>query len=342
MAVHQAPKAVSTFRFGLNRLMNTSHSDSPTSAYQAEPVQPTPGPRVPVWAVSLVFVSALVAFLLFTGRREVSRWHFAAARNALDDGLYEEAIESANKGLKWNPEYMDLVRLRAMSNLELENFEACLEDYDLLLEAAAKDEVTNENDMAPQVAKASVLQRMDRYPEAIAVWDEVVEFRKEQYRLRDDSESQYAYAISLNNRAYTEAQAWVVEEDSVNIKESLGDIREGIRIRGEEIDDPVMIDTLGYLLLLNGDTEEALAELNRAVNVTREENENRRMQLTEAMQRVVDQRPYQEALEGIKQNLAVILHHRGEALIAVGESEAGNADIEEAKRLGYSREDGIW
>ena len=318
--------------------MNSSSSSPQT--YQAEPASPGKPGRFPVWLISLVFVGTLIGFLLVTGRSEISRWHFAAARNAIEDARYEDAITSVEKGLKWNPESMGLVRIRAMANLELENFEACLEDYDLLIEHAEQDGETNESDMAPRMAKAAVLQKIDRYPEVIELCDEVVEFRREQYQLRNDSESQYEYATSLNNRAYFEAQAWVIDKDSVDIRESLGDIRLAVKLRIKE--DPILIDTLGYLLLLNGDAEEALTELNKAVELTRNENAIRRKRIVREMQRVVDQRPYQELLESVDENLAVILHHRGEALIATGSEEEGKADIEEAVGLGYDREAGVW
>lgn len=321
--------------------MNNPNSPN-ASTYQSESAhEPQSNDQRPVWVFSLLFLLSLIAFLLFTGRKEIARWYVASARNAIQDERYEEAVSAANNGLKWNPDYTDLFEIRAMANLKLKNYEACLEDYDRMLEVAASDGVENEADMGPRMTKASVLQLMNRYDDAIAVWDEIVKYRKEQYRLRDDSESQYAYALSLNNRAYTEAQAWTLEEDSVDIKESLDDIQLAMEIRGD-VDDPVMIDTLGYLMLLNGDHEEALQQLELAVELTEKENEALKTRFLNEMQHVVDQRPYQDALERIDQQFSVILHHRGEAYAALGEEEKADADIAKAIELGFNPDEGIW
>lgn len=311
-----------------------------STVYQAAPHQPAPTRR-PMWFISLMFLGALIAFVLVTGRQEIARWHYAATSNAIQDQQYDNAIESANRGLGWSPEYTELIGLRAMAHLENKQFEECLKDYDLMLELAAKDEAITEADLRPKSAKANVLQRLNRFPESIAVWDELVEYRKNEFRLRDDNESRYNYAMALNNRAYTEAQAWTLEKDSVDIKQSLADIQLAMEV-GERMDDPVMLDTLGYLMLLNGDLEDAMYQLEMAVGLTKQENEAIRRRYIAQMQKVVDQRPFQLALERLDQQYSVILHHRGEAHAALGNQEQAGEDIEKAIELGFDPDEGIW
>jgi HSP20 family molecular chaperone IbpA len=209
------------------------------------------------------------------------------------------------------------------------------------LEIAASDEIVTESDIAPLVGKANVLQRMNRFDDSNGLWDEVVEFREDQYHLRDDYESRYAYAMALNNRAYIEAQAKTQGNTNVDIHKSLEDIKLAMKIRGTQ-DDPVMVDTLGYLLLLNGDNEEALERLDGAVKRSQIENEAIKRKYRIEMHQAGDRRPLEQISEQLDQQYSVILHHRGEAYAALGESEKAEADIEEAKRLGYSQKEGIW
>ena len=104
----------------------------------------------------------------------------------------------------------------------------------------------------------------------------------------------------------------------------------------------MFIDTLGYILLLLGDLKEAKFYLEQAAALAKTQDEEKRVQIRELMQRVVDQRSLQAELERIDQNYAVIVHHRGEVYEAIGEIEKAEADYEEAEKLGYDREKGIW
>ena len=286
-------------------------------------------------------LGGLVAFGLVIGRSEISRWYFAAARNALVDQQYDEAIESANKGLGWEPEYTDLIQLRANAHRAKGDMDACLRDYDRVIEIASKDDPYSELVIAMKTRKTSLLQRMDRTSDAIAIWDEIVEYRAAQFRLRDDVKSQYAYAMSLNNRAYVEAQGYASGDEEIDIAKSLRDIKTAIEVRGIE-DDPVMIDTLGYLELLNGNHDEALHHLEMAVQLAKQFNAVKKNEIQQEMQSATDQRFLQDSLKELDQNYSVILHHRGEAYEAVGDLEKAEADIEQAEKLGYDPEEGIW
>ena len=318
--------------------MNSSPT-SPTT-YQSEPIEPASIKQPPGWLMPAIFGLSILAFILLVGRQEISRWHYASAKNAIEDHRYDDAIEAANNGLRWNPEYVELIAMRAAARMEKQDFEACLSDYDRMMELAAADEIVNERDIAPKAAKAGVLQRMDRFADAIAILNEIVDYRRDEYQQRDDVESTRAYAMSLNNRAYIEAQAHTVGVDNIDVARALSDIETALTMR--DANDPVMLDTLGYLQLLNGRNEEALATMIRAVELTALENRRYRDDLMKAMQQVVDQRPIQAALKQLDEQYSIILHHRGEAYLAMDEEDKGQKDIEEAKRLGYNQEEGIW
>lgn len=318
--------------------MNSSQT-TPTT-YQSEPIEPANIKQPPGWLMPAIFGLSFLAFVLLIGRQEISRWHYASAKNAIEDQRYDDAIEAANNGLRWNPEYVELIAMRATAHMEKEDYEACLSDYDRMMELAAADEIVNERDIAPKAAKAGVLQRMDRFEDAIVIWNELVDYRRDEYQQRDDVESIDAYAMALNNRAYIEAQAHAVGVENIDVARALTDIENALAMR--DPNNPVMLDTLGYLQLINGQNEEALTTMIRAVELTNLENRRFRDDLMKAMQQVVDQRPIQAALKQLDQQYSILLHHRGEAYRAVGDEEKAQRDIEEANRLGYSREEGIW
>lgn len=311
--------------------MNSSPADASTfrsAPMGAERIKP------PIWLISCIFLVGLALFVALIGRHEVARWHFASADNALVDGRYEDAISDANVGLKWDPNYHDLIELRARARIENADFAAALEDYDELLAIAAKDEVVNESDMRALSARAGVLQQMRRFEEAGEAMDQVVAFRADEYHQRDDSESKQAYAWSLNNRAYMQAQA------QRKLDEALHDIQ--LAIESYPRKEHAMLDTLGYVQLLAGQPEQALETLNEALTLAATDRTYQTNQLKRMMQQVVDQRPLERQLERIDENYSILLHHRGEAYLANGNEELGNADIEEARRLGYNPEKGIW
>ena len=288
---------------------------------------------------ALIIILALIvggtALAITWGPREMARWYLAAARNAHEDLQYEDALKAANKGLEWHAQSPLLLRARAALRYELGDMQGSLEDYGQAIELAATPTAMNEADAQLLVGRAQTLQRLDRYQEAIDDWTKVVEFRREQYEQNNDAASQYNYAITLNNRAYTQGQG------GIDIEGALKDIDRAIELRGTE-DDPVLIDTLGYLLLLDGQHERALYHLETAVALAKVQDDEEREKLKERMQQVVDQRRFELRLKTLDEQYSVILHHRGEAYQATGELEKAKSDFAEAEILGYNPAEGIW
>lgn len=312
-----------------------SSADSPSnngSTYRSEPVDSSS--RKPSPLLAAAFVVGLLGFLLVIGRSEIARWKWAAAKNAMEDSQFEAAVEAATNGLKWNPEAAELIALRGAAREELGDFEGSLQDYDLMIANAAKDEEVNEADMLPLGLRSHIYQRMGRFEQAVADLTKVAEFRERQFKFRDDDASRQAFALSLNNRAYVQSLG------KIDIEQALTDIQKAIDIRG--VDDSIMLDTLGYLLLLNERAEEALEALEKAFAMTQKENNFYRNEIRRQMRLADDQRGFERNLKLLDENMAVIQHHRGEAYEAIGESEKAKADIEQAIKLGYDREAGVW
>ena len=335
------------------RFMNTSTSSDRTtpdkksapaaedkSYYQAPRNNASGGSPVPKWFIPSIFIGGMVAFLFLVGRAEISRWYFASARNAIVDHRYEDAIEAADNGLKWDPDYVELISLRGIANANLTNFEAAIADQDQIIEIASKDDPYSEQVFNAKTSKAGSLQRMNQFTAAIDIWNEVVTFREDQYRLRNDTKSMRLFSLALNNRAYTEAQAHIAGNDGIDIELALKDIEKAVDLRGDN--DPILLDTLGYLKLLNGQNEDAFYLLDMAVKLTKEYCQSRQAAIRREMKQVVDQRYLEDELRQLDEHYAIILHHRGEAYRAIGEEEKAEADIDEAVNLGFSKENGVW
>ncbi len=319
------------------------NSDSATtSTYRSDPGGGPADPKATRFVV-LFIIGVIVALVLLLGRTEISRWYHAKATNALSEKRYEDAVAAANQALEWDPESETLFELRAFARMQAEDFEGCLADYDEMIAKAAEDDVRNEKDISPLARKASVLHQIGRHAESLAIWDDIIEYRKKEFELRDDYKSRYAYAMSLNNRAYMLGQAYSIAEDreEFDVRGALEQIRLALKVRKLD-DDSVMIDTLGYLLLLNEEPEEAVEELEKAVSLTKDEHGALRNRIQREMQTASDQRPLQLALSELDKQFSIILHHRGEAYEAVGEKEKAEKDLSEAKRLGFDPDKGIW
>ena len=317
-----------------------------TTTYRSEPGGGPADPSVRRFVLLFLGGGLLVTLALF-GRGEVSRWYQAEALNAIREQRYEDAIEAANKALQWDPENLDVVDVRAVARLRNNDFEGSVADLDEQLAALEQEDPDKDTDgerrMTLLAQKAMALQRLGRHQPVIAIWDEIVAFRKEEFRLRDDHDSRYDYAMALNNQAYMVAQAYVSTQDAetFDIGQALEQSSESMRVRQVE-DDAVILDTYGYLLLLNGRSDEAVKMLERVVELTRAEHDAVRDQLNRLMQQVDDQRQIQDSFEELDKQFSIILHHRGEAYQAVGETEKAEQDLSEADRLGYNPEEGVW
>lgn len=324
----------------MNSTSDRTRQDDAEASYYRSAANNAVAKPIPKWLFPSIFLGGLVAFLAIVGQAEVSRWHEASAMNALEDRRFDDAIRSATKGLKWDPNSTGLIAVRSRARLELKDFDGALADQDLIIELAAKENKFSPKVIAAKSEKASLLQRMSRYEASIELWNEVVDYHEHQYKLRNDTVSLMAFTQALNNKAYIQAQAHVDGIENIDIEAALADVNKAIELRG--LQEPFMIDTQGYLKLLNGDAEGAHYLLDNAVRLTEETSSKVEAQLKRQMRNATDQRPYEDALRGLNEQLAVIVHHRGEALNALGEEEKGQADIDRAVKLGYSREDGIW
>ncbi|MBS0210969.1 MAG: hypothetical protein JSS27_18655 [Planctomycetes bacterium] len=164
------------------------------------------------------------------------------------------------------------------------------------------------------------------------LWQRKHEFRK----AIDDANQAVTRSLArdaapLNARAYARAVA------GVELKDALVDIENAINFVGG--DNAAFIDTRGYLQFLLGNHDAALKDLTQAIELT-QKSEATNLQMLER------RKPAKAALERerrmYRENLAVMMHHRGEVYEKLGRKEEAQSDLKQAAELGYDRDAGVF
>jgi tetratricopeptide (TPR) repeat protein len=281
----------------------------------AETRRPRNGPIV--WIIRTLLVLAGMALLVSLalqgiGPDYIAKWYQKRAEDRFDRDDVSGAIADLDRAIAWTPEAPDLYRQRAYCREKSHDLAGSLEDYNRLIE------------ISPNYAKAyagrsTVYQRMERHREAI---DDVT--RAIELRPKNDH-------VLLNHRAYTRAIA------NMELQEALYDIQQAIDL--VEVEVAAYLDTRGYIYYLLDRHEEALADLDRAVQLA--SLDRKRMLQTAAAQhwskarRAREQRAY-------KENEAVMIYHRGLAHEKLGHHELAQSDKDRGLQLGYNPAEGVY
>jgi tetratricopeptide (TPR) repeat protein len=125
----------------------------------------------------------------------------------------------------------------------------------------------------------------------------------------------------LNQRAYIRALANTSKEE---LEAGLKDVEEAIAM--ERDDNAAFIDTRGYLLHLLGRHKEALVDIKRAIELTKGSRE-RAYRFNDAQE--------------LKENLAVMHHHRALIHDALGNKDEAIEDFRLAEEFGYNPDAGV-
>ena len=271
-------------------------------------------------AITVCLLIALGPVVFLGLRPEIARWYVAAAmeHDLLDE--LEAAEADLDKAIEWLPEDGDLYVRRADIRLQQKDFPGAMDDCQVALQS-------NGQDFRPALLRRMLVHQRQRHHEkAIAESDLLVE------RSKSASER----AESLNARAYARALG------NVQITEGLEDIQAAFEALGTE-DNAAFLDTRGYLYYLNGDFDEALRDMERAVQMAEDERSSFVMRRPELQkQSRVDERLLDRQARRINENLAVLYQHRGLVYEALDRPEEAEADFERADKYGYSPEDGVW
>ena len=269
-----------------------------------------------VWVVRGLLVLACLGLLVGTalkgiGPDYIANWYLKRAEDRyLSDDL-PGAIADLDRAIGWMPTAPELLEQRAYYRQKANDLSGSLEDYNRLIEM-------NSADPDAYSGRSTVYQRMERHREAI---DDVT--RALELRPRSDHKL-------LNHRAYTRAIA------GLELEEALSDIQQAIdQIHYEEA---AYLDTRGYIYHLLGRHDEALKDLDRAVQLATLQRK-RMLQLAAARR----QNRWRAKLErSFNEIEAVMIYHRGLVHEKLGNSEQAEADQQRGLELGYNPAEGVY
>lgn len=287
-----------------------------------------PGRRFWLFGLMIIFVGLLGSAILESGGWDKAKeWmadflvQRAKKKMVLDD--LPGALQDLERATRWVPEDPPIYELRAQVKLELKDIDGSLKDYDKLIELRPRY-------AQGYLGRSVVFQRLQRHREAIDDLTQAIKLSAEEQA-----------ALPKNNRAYARAIAGIeLEEAFQDIEEALAlDARRQGTLGEPDQQNAAYLDTRGYLHLLLGRPEQALTDLDRAIQITEQERDKKLIQLEQfkvnAKWRAYVQRVF-------AQELAVMYHHRGQAHEKLGHKSEAEADLKKGDSLGYDPEDGVF
>jgi tetratricopeptide (TPR) repeat protein len=243
-------------------------------------------------------------------RQLVVRWSLARAMalEARDD--VHGAVKELERAVAWHGDDAELLCLRAMLRLEDRSARKALADADRAVALAPTS-------VEPYRVRALIRVCLEEPEAALADAAMVVELSGE------------GNPESLNLRAYVRG---LVDRE---LDEGLADIDRAIARIGPPSAE--MLDTRGYLLWRLGRHEEALLEMNRAIDLVRQQ----RRQLMLLAGRI-GRDDLLGRMRTIDHGMAVMLQHRGLVCKSLGIDEQAAEDFRLAAQKGYDPSRGIF
>jgi tetratricopeptide (TPR) repeat protein len=191
-----------------------------------------------IWLMGLALVGAFIGLQI---PREFGRWELASAIMARSRGDKEAAYEKLSSAIAWFPDNAELLLQRAEWRLADGKRDEALADADRMLELSG----ASFNSLQ---LHAQFLQNAGEFRRAVADWkkiDELSQRRGIPNRL-----------TALNGLAYAQALA------KVDLGAALTHVNEALEF---EPDSAAMLDTRGFILHQQGQEENALEDMDRAV-----------------------------------------------------------------------------
>ncbi len=242
------------------------------------------------------------------------------ALRSYEQGQLAQALEHVDRALTWTPNRQGYYLFRARLRAENDDLQGAVADYTRVIEHA------------PQFARAYlgrmlIYQRLGRYDLAVADAEQALA-----HWPRDDDPEPW------NTLAYARALA------NQNLQQGLKEVERALQmIQGHNSPDPMQLsaylDTRAFLLYRLGRHEEALADMQRALQLFRPWRESFRRAIQK--RKNLPQQARRTLLQELDHHLAVMVHHRGLILQALGRTDEAKADLERAARLGYDPRKGV-
>ena len=278
-----------------------------------------------IWLMALAIVGAFVGLQI---PREFGRWELASAIMARTRGEKEAAYEKLNSAIAWFPDNAELLLQRAEWRLADGEREEALADADRMLELSGTS-------FASLQLHGQFLQNAGEFRRAVDDWkkiDELSQRRGIPHR-----------ASALNGLAYAQALA------KVDLGAALTHVNEALEMAPSE---SAILDTRGFILHQQGQDENALEDMDRAVKgadklvklsrgklkyepkATVDATAAREYRPKTAMElRPLSRNDYEGEYANSVRAAAVIHYHRSLVLAALDRQEEADQEHDIAKKL---------
>lgn len=314
-----------------------------TPAADSEPAGGRPVPARPAargrnrlvfWAVAIIFG---VPYLIHKAPQELACWYRATAELERLRENPTAALAATERAKDWDAHSWKVNRLSAQIKFEEGDYDGAVEECRRIIE------------LHPELADgynylSDVLRKLKRHAEAIEQWNLIVTYvdTKERSIFWSRTGDRISLDNAYNGRAYNRALC------GEKIAEGLADVRLAIRLltsdeAGAQSDSAgthdltlaSYLDTRGYLLYLNGEAQQGLADMERAISIVNSVSD----------QLINDRR--NDALIGQleqfrHQALGPMYYHRSLILGELGNEQAAAADLRESLKMGYLSGEYSW
>jgi tetratricopeptide (TPR) repeat protein len=262
--------------------------------------------------------------IVSVGREFVSRWFTTRAERKSLAGDLPGALQELSRAIYWNPDDLELRYLRALWRTDMNDLSGSLADWnDLISQYKDPEHLPPQRnawlfDQADVYSgRAWVFVRLGRGREAIDDATQAVKLRPT---------PRY-----YNSRAYIRAIA------KTELFEGLADVDRAIVEVGQDSREyATFLDTRGYLLHLLDRNDDALKDLNQAIEIT---DQQKRRLLQQQFR--FDMRRLQYELKQMDGDLAVMYHHRGLVQEKLGNPQDARDDLLRGAQLGYDPAKGV-
>jgi tetratricopeptide (TPR) repeat protein len=286
------------------------------STFEAPAKARRPNAGAAVWIIRTLLVLiglGLMVGMAFKGigPDQIASWYLQRADDCYRRDDVRGALTYLDRAISWTPGEAELYHLRARCRRETHDLAGSLEDYNRLIELSP-------NRADAFTGRSTVYQRMERHREAIDDATRALELRPNNHSL-------------LNNRAYVRAIG------NLELEEALADIQQAIdQISYEE---PAYLDTRGYIYYLLDRQEDALKDLDRAVQLA---SLHRKRMLQAAGAQRVRSRQRARLERELNEHEAVLVYHRGLVHEKLGNTDQANTDLARGRELGYNPAEGVY